>query len=70
MNAPALVTKIDGKNKTLYMSTVKQIEEVTKGNLKKTLKELGLLNGQNISVADATSPKTISFKLTLATNME
>lgn len=37
MKAPGLTANIGGKNKTLYMQTVKSIEERTKENLKKTL---------------------------------
>ena len=37
MQSPGLVTTINGKNKTLYIATVKSIEEATKPNLKKTL---------------------------------
>ncbi len=36
--APGIVTSLDGKSKTLYMSTVASIEEATKHNLKKSLK--------------------------------
>ena len=38
LRSPGVVTMVNGKNKTLYMSTVKSIEEATKANLKKTLK--------------------------------
>lgn len=40
MKSPGITTSIDGKNRTLYMQTVKSIEEKTRGNLKKTLKGL------------------------------
>lgn len=36
MKSPGITTSIDGKNRTLYMQTVKSIEEKTRGNLKKT----------------------------------
>lgn len=54
---------IDGKNKTLYMSTVKSIEERTRANLTQSLGELGLKDGQQINVADQTSPNTIVLQL-------
>ena len=38
LTSPGIVTMVNGKNKTLYMSTVKSIEQATKPNLKKTLK--------------------------------
>merc|ERR1739838_970118 len=41
MKNPGATTSINGKNKTLYMS-VGTIEEATRPNLKKSLKELGL----------------------------
>ena len=37
MKSPGITTMIKGKNKTLYMQTVKSIEEKTRENLKKTL---------------------------------
>lgn len=58
-----LTTKIHGKNKTLYMSTVKSIETQTRPNLTLSLGELGLQDGQEIIVADQTSPNTITIKL-------
>ena len=38
LKSPGIVTMINGKNKTLYISTVKSIAEATKPNLKKTLR--------------------------------
>ncbi|XP_073972403.1 ubiquitin-like activating enzyme 3 [Rhodnius prolixus] len=63
MKSPGLTANIDGKSRTLYMSTVKSIEEKTRENLKKTLNELGLKNGTQLLVADATNPRTIVFQL-------
>jgi NEDD8-activating enzyme E1 len=67
MKSPALTaTKPDGSgSKTLYMSSIKSIEEMTRPNLAKTLEELGLTNGQEILVADVTTPQTIIFNLKL-----
>lgn len=63
MKSPGLTANVDGKNKTLYMSTIASIEEKTKENLNKTLEELGLRNGTELMVADLTSPNTLVFKL-------
>lgn len=37
LKSPGVITQVDGKNRTLYMSTVKSLEEATKPNLKKSL---------------------------------
>ncbi|XP_036415735.1 NEDD8-activating enzyme E1 catalytic subunit isoform X3 [Colossoma macropomum] len=63
MKSPAITTTVDGKNKTLYLQTVASIEERTRPNLSKTLKELGLVDGQELAVADVTTPQTVLFKL-------
>lgn len=65
MKQPALRTVIGGKPKTLYMQTVKSIQEATKANLKKTITELGMVSGQQILVADLTTPNTLTFLLQL-----
>ena len=67
MKSPALTaTKPDGSgSKTLYMSSIKSIEEATRPNLDKSLNELGLVNNQEILVADVTTPQTIIFNLKL-----
>lgn len=48
------------------MSTVKSIEERTKSNLTLSLSELGLVDGQELMVADQTTPNTITIKLKFA----
>ncbi|XP_017777965.1 PREDICTED: NEDD8-activating enzyme E1 catalytic subunit [Nicrophorus vespilloides] len=63
MRNPGLTTYINGKNKTLYMSTIKSIEERTRDNLNKTLTDLGLSDNCEIMVADQTSPNTLILKL-------
>ncbi|XP_055378804.1 nedd8-activating enzyme E1 catalytic subunit [Condylostylus longicornis] len=63
MKNPGITAFIEGKNKTLYMSTVKSIEERTRPNLVLSLGELGLKDGQELMVADATNPNTITLKL-------
>jgi ubiquitin-activating enzyme E1 C len=65
MKSPALTaTKRDGVgSKTLYMSSIKSIEEATRPNLALTLEQLELFDGQEILVADVTTPQTLAFKL-------
>jgi len=70
MKSPGLTTSIDGKNKTLYMQSIASIEEATRPNLKKTLKDLGIIDGQQIVVADSTTPSSLIFKLSLTSKME
>lgn len=70
LKSPGVTCTINGKSRTLYMSAVKSIEEATRPNLKKTLKELGLYSGQELYVADATTPNTLTFILKLASPME
>ncbi|XP_055952040.1 NEDD8-activating enzyme E1 catalytic subunit-like [Argiope bruennichi] len=70
MKSPGLTANINGKNKTLYMQSVASIEEATRPNLKKTLKELGIVDGQQIVVADSTTPSSLIFKLNLTSKME
>lgn len=67
MKSPALTaTKLDGTgSKTLYIQSIKSIEEMTRPNLNKSLEELGLVNGQEILVADVTTPQTLIFNLRL-----
>jgi ubiquitin-activating enzyme E1 C len=70
LKSPGIITTEGGKNRTLYMSTVKSIEAATKPNLKKTLKDLLLTSGQELYVADPTNPNNLSFKLQLTTSMD
>ena len=70
MKAPSLTTVVKGKNKTLYMQTVEHIEKATRSNLKATLKELELDDGQEIVVADSTNPKALIFVLNYVTDMK
>ncbi|XP_059475950.1 NEDD8-activating enzyme E1 catalytic subunit isoform X2 [Neocloeon triangulifer] len=65
MKNPALTANINGKQTTLYLSTVPSIEKSTRPNLKKSLIELGLINGNEIIVADETTPLPVTFKLQL-----
>lgn len=61
-----ITATIDGKNKTLYISTVKSIEERTRPNLKLTLKALNIENGQELTVADQTNPNPVQIKIKYA----
>ncbi|KAG1671605.1 NEDD8-activating enzyme E1 catalytic subunit [Nymphon striatum] len=63
MKSPGVTTTIDNKNKTLYMQSIESIEKRTRANLSKTIRELGLVNGQEIVVADITTPTSIIFEL-------
>lgn len=54
---------LDGKNKTLYISTVKNIEERTRPNLKLSLQELNVQNGQELTVADQTNPNSVTIRI-------
>uniref|UniRef100_G3P4G5 NEDD8-activating enzyme E1 catalytic subunit n=1 Tax=Gasterosteus aculeatus aculeatus TaxID=481459 RepID=G3P4G5_GASAC len=63
MKSPAITATVEGKNKTLYLQSVASIEQRTRPNLSKTLKDLGLTDGQELAVADATSPQTMLFRL-------
>uniref|UniRef100_A0A8C5XV59 NEDD8-activating enzyme E1 catalytic subunit n=1 Tax=Microcebus murinus TaxID=30608 RepID=A0A8C5XV59_MICMU len=63
MKSPAITATLEGRNRTLYLQSVTSIEERTRPNLSKTLKELGLVDGQELAVADVTTPQTVLFKL-------
>ena len=65
MKSPAITTHINGKTKTLYMTSIKSLEELTKPNLDRTLADLGLVNGQELLVTDSTTPSTMTFYLKL-----
>lgn len=70
MKSPSITApKSDGTgSKTLYMQSIKSIEEMTRPNLDKTLNELGLVDGQEILVSDITTPQTIIFNLKIVNN--
>uniref|UniRef100_A0A2K5PJJ3 NEDD8-activating enzyme E1 catalytic subunit n=1 Tax=Cebus imitator TaxID=2715852 RepID=A0A2K5PJJ3_CEBIM len=63
MKSPGITATLEGKNRTLYLQSVTSIEERTRPNLSKALKELGLADGQELAVADVTTPQTVLFKL-------
>lgn len=62
MKSPGITAVINGKHRTLYMSTVAAIEEKTRDNLCKSLVELGIEDGTEVMVTDPTSPNTVYFK--------
>lgn len=61
MKSPAIVVEVNAKTRTLYMSNVPSIEERTRENLKKTLKELDLVNGSKLLITDSTNPSTLEI---------
>lgn len=61
---------VNGRNKTLYISTVRSIEEQTRPNLSLTLEELNVINGQELSVADQTNPNTVTIRIKYNNAME
>ncbi|XP_071815428.1 NEDD8-activating enzyme E1 catalytic subunit-like [Apostichopus japonicus] len=63
MRQPGITATVNGKNKTLYMQSVEAIRKRTKDNLPKRLSELGLTDGQELVVADETTPNALIFKL-------
>ncbi|XP_054163061.1 NEDD8-activating enzyme E1 catalytic subunit-like [Oppia nitens] len=64
MREPGIVTITnEGKTKTLYMRNVKAIEELTRSNLKKSLQELSLSDGQQLIVADVTAVNSKTFTI-------
>uniref|UniRef100_A0A1B0AI27 NEDD8-activating enzyme E1 catalytic subunit n=1 Tax=Glossina pallidipes TaxID=7398 RepID=A0A1B0AI27_GLOPL len=63
MKSPGITTIMYGKNKTLHMSSVGSIAERTRANLTMSLYQLGLRDGQQVMVSDATSPRTITMQL-------
>ncbi|KZS09384.1 Nedd8-activating enzyme E1 catalytic subunit [Daphnia magna] len=71
MKSPGITTTDQqGRNRTLYLPNVSSIEERTRPNLKKTLKELELKDGAQLIVADVTSPNSIEFHLKLHASMD
>ncbi|KAH8420999.1 hypothetical protein KR222_001599 [Zaprionus bogoriensis] len=69
LKSPALTTVMaDGKQRTLYMASVKSIEEATRKNLTQSLGELGLQDGQHLTVTDATSPTAMTLQLKYQAN--
>ncbi len=63
MKNPGLVAAFPKKNRTLYMSNIPSIEEKTRDNLKKSLKELDLINNTKLIVTDLTRPTSLELIL-------
>lgn len=45
------------------MSTVKSIEERTRSNLKLTLDELEIQDGQELTITDQTNPNSVTIRI-------
>ena len=69
LKSPGLTTIINGQDKTLYMKT-KALEELTKSNLDRTLKELGLVDGHDIYVGDPNLSRTAVFTINFISEMD
>ncbi|CAF3180042.1 unnamed protein product [Rotaria socialis] len=68
--APLICTQIDGKSKTLYMTSTKQMLELTKPHLRMTLQELGLANGTELLVGDPARASSMRVIISLTSSME
>lgn len=67
MKSPCITTTDQhGNNKTLYFPSMPELEQMTRPNLVKTLKELDLEDGQKLTVADSTTPNAMTFELKLS----
>uniref|UniRef100_A0A8C5D746 NEDD8-activating enzyme E1 catalytic subunit n=1 Tax=Gouania willdenowi TaxID=441366 RepID=A0A8C5D746_GOUWI len=60
MKSPAITTTLEGKNKTLYLQVFNFTEHTH-------FFYLGLSDGQELAVADVTTPQTVLFKLNFTT---
>ena len=63
MKSPGVLAVINNKNRTLYMSSVASIEESTRENLKKSLRELSLTNNTKLIITDSTRPTSLEMIL-------
>lgn len=64
LREPGITTMYaNGRNKTLYMPKPEVMHQKTKDQLKQSLQELGLTNGQQVFVSDVTSPVSLTFTL-------
>ncbi|XP_076820354.1 NEDD8-activating enzyme E1 catalytic subunit-like [Clavelina lepadiformis] len=66
MKSPGITTTVNGNSKTLYMKSIPSIERATRPNLSKSLADLGLSSGQELIVADVTTPNSLIFILKLS----
>lgn len=66
MRSPGIVAAFAERNRTLYMSSVASIEEMTRDNLKKSLKELNVVNGTKLIVTDVTRPTSLEIVVRFA----
>uniref|UniRef100_H2YHR1 NEDD8-activating enzyme E1 catalytic subunit n=1 Tax=Ciona savignyi TaxID=51511 RepID=H2YHR1_CIOSA len=66
MKSPCVTTNVEGSNRTLYMKNIPSLEAATRPNLAKSLQDLGIVDGQELIVADVTTPNSLLFKLKLS----
>lgn len=63
MRSPGITALFEEKQRILYMANVASLEEQSRANLSKSFESLGLTDGQQILVADVTSPTGKIFVL-------
>ncbi|KRZ78495.1 Nedd8-activating enzyme E1 catalytic subunit [Trichinella papuae] len=61
------ITYMHGTCRALYVPNLPGFENLSRGNLTKTLKELGLINGEEIYVSDPSMKSTLTFRLSILT---
>ncbi|KRX20171.1 Nedd8-activating enzyme E1 catalytic subunit [Trichinella nelsoni] len=61
------ITYMHGTCRALYVPSLPGFENLSRGNLTKTLKELGLMNGEEIYVSDPSLKSTLTFRLSILT---
>ena len=67
LQKPTLTTvTFNGENKTLYVSNLPQLEEQLRPNLEKTIYELDLRHGSEITVTDPGIKMPLTFKLVIS----
>ncbi|CAH8478506.1 unnamed protein product [Dicrocoelium dendriticum] len=69
MKSPSVTTVTESGNKSLFID-LPELAVVLKPNLTKSLRDLGLCNGQMLNVSDSTTPRTLSFRLRLEEQQE
>ncbi|KRY83441.1 Nedd8-activating enzyme E1 catalytic subunit [Trichinella pseudospiralis] len=61
------ITYMHGTCRALYVPNLPGFENLSRGNLTKTLKELDLINGEEIYVSDPSMKSTLTFRLSILT---
>nr|CAH8845784.1 unnamed protein product [Trichobilharzia regenti] len=64
MQSPSITTMCNDEHCSLFID-LPELADTLRPNLSKTLKDLGLIDGQLIHVSDVTTPRTLSFQLQL-----